>query len=409
MADGAAGGAAGGAGGVGGILPAMPAPKPGGFLARLSDRYAAWRNSVVRSPAFQRHCARNPLLRPIANREARALFDLTAGFVYSQVLLAMLRLGLLEALEDGPASTAVLADGAGLGAEPTARLLEGAAALGLIEPAAAGPEGEARWRLAMSGAALLANPGVVAMIRHHDMLYRDVAEPEALLRGETDPEIGRFWAYARDPGGQAGLSQRLPAEAVGAYSELMAASQAFIAEDVLDRLPLHRYRRLLDIGGGEGAFLMAAAARAPALELRLFDLPAVAARAQARFEAAGLGTRAAAYGGDFFADPLPEGADAVSLVRVLYDHDDAFALAILGRARAALPSGGTLILAEPMAGLAGAGRVGAYFSFYLMAMGSGRARRPEELIALAEAAGFRDLRRHRTARPMLTGLITGRA
>ncbi|MEM6355004.1 MAG: methyltransferase [Pseudomonadota bacterium] len=391
-----------------GVVPPMPA-RPGGFLARLSDRYAAWRNRVVRSAAFQRHCARNPLLRPVANREARALFDLTAGFVYSQVLLAMVRLGLLRALEAGPASTQALAGDADLAPEPLARLLEGAAALGLIEPAAAGPEGEARWRLGMSGAALLANPGVVAMIRHHDMLYRDLAEPESLLRGETDPEIGRFWAYARDPGGQAGLSHRLPPGAVGAYSELMAASQAFIAEDVLDRLPLGRYRRLLDIGGGEGAFLMAAAARAPALELRLFDLPAVADRAQARFAAAGLSARAEAHGGDFFADPLPEGADTVSLVRVLYDHDDAFALAILGRARAALPPGGTLILAEPMAGLSGAGRVGAYFSFYLMAMGSGRARRPEELMALARAAGFRDLRRHRTARPMLTGLITGRA
>ncbi|MEM7497780.1 MAG: methyltransferase [Pseudomonadota bacterium] len=387
----------------------MPAPKPGGLIAHLSDRYAAWRNKVIRSQAFQRHCARNPLLRPVANREARALFDLTAGFVYSQVLLAMLRLGLLDALEAGPANTEELAAGADMAPEPAARLLEGAAALGLIEPAAAGADGAPRWRLAMSGAALLANPGAMAMIRHHDMLYRDLAEPEALLRGETDPEIGRFWAYARDPGGQEGLAQRFGAEAVGAYSELMAASQAFIAEDVLDRLPLRRYRRLLDIGGGEGAFLMAAAARAPRLELRLFDLPAVAERARDRFDAAGLGARAEAQGGDFFADPLPEGADAVSLVRVLYDHDDAFALALLGRARAALAPGGTLILAEPMAGLAGAGRVGAYFSFYLMAMGSGRARRPEELMALAEAAGFKRLRRHRTARPMLTGLITARA
>ena len=39
--------------------------------------------------------------------------------------------------------------------------------------------------------------------------------------------------------------------------------------------------RRLDVGGGEGAFLEAVAVNAPDLELKLFDLPAVAARAAA--------------------------------------------------------------------------------------------------------------------------------
>ena len=79
--------------------------------------------------------------------------------------------------------------------------------------------------------------------------------------------------------------------------------------------------------------------RAPDLRLMLFDLPPVAERARARFAAAGLAGRAAAIGGDFLADPLPPGADVVSLVRVLHDHDDAAALAILRAARRALPAG----------------------------------------------------------------------
>ena len=89
------------------------------------------------------------------------------------------------------------------------------------------------------------------------------------------------------------------------------------------------------------------------------------------------------FGGDFRTDPLPEGADIVSLVRVVHDHDDEAALAILRAAWQALPAGGTLLLAEPMAGTRGAGGVGAYFAFYLLAMGSGRPRRAEELTAHA--------------------------
>ena len=46
-------------------------------------------------------------------------------------------------------------------------------------------------------------------------------------------------------------------------------------------------------------------------------------RAQSVFRARGLGDRAEAFGGSFLTDPLPRGADIVSLVRVLHDHDDA--------------------------------------------------------------------------------------
>ncbi|MEO1459502.1 MAG: methyltransferase [Pseudomonadota bacterium] len=379
-----------------------------GPLARWRAAFLDWRNRTVASPAFQRWAASFPLTRPVANAEARRLFEITAGFVNSQVLGAAVRLGLFEMLAEGPLSAETIALRSGLKPEAALRLCEAAAALGLLSRRP-GREGRVRFGLGQLGAALRGNPGVVAMIRHHDMLYRDLADPLALLRGEADPETGRFWAYARDPGGQAQLAQSFGAEAVADYSALMAASQQFIAEDVLSALPLRRYRRLLDLGGGEGAFLMAAGAAAPHLQLRLFDLPAVADRARARFAEAGLGDRAEAHGGDFFASALPGGCDAVSLVRVLYDHDDAFVRRLLERARAALAPGGTLIVAEPMAGLPGARAIEPYFAFYLLAMRSGRLRRPDEIAALLRDAGFRAVRRQRTRRPLLTGLVTAHA
>ncbi len=90
----------------------------------------------------------------------------------------------------------------------------------------------------------------------------------------------------------------------------------------------------------------------------LFDLPAVAERARARFSQAGLAGRAQAVGGDFLRDPLPGGADVVSLVRVLHDHDDAPGARHPARCHRALPAGGTLLLAEPMSGTPGAEPIG---------------------------------------------------
>ena len=115
-------------------------------------------------------------------------------------------------------------------------------------------------------------------------------------------------------------------------------------------------------------------------------------------------------GGDFLGDALPKGADIASLVRVIHDHDDVRALAILRAVRAALPTGGTLLLAEPMAGTRGAEPMGdAYFGFYLLAMGRGQPRTPEALRALLLQAGFDRIRPVRTRMPLQTRLLVAHA
>jgi demethylspheroidene O-methyltransferase len=163
----------------------------------------------------------------------------------------------------------------------------------------------------------------------------------------------------------------------------------------------------LDLGGGDGAFLSALATAAPNLRLLLFDLPAVADLARARFAREGLADRALAVGGNLGIGPLPEGADVVSLIRVIHDHDDDAASAILRGARQALPPGGTLVLAEPMAETPGARSVGAYFELYLLAVGSGRPRTAAELAALMLQAGFVQVREVATRQPMLVRLLVG--
>jgi demethylspheroidene O-methyltransferase len=164
----------------------------------------------------------------------------------------------------------------------------------------------------------------------------------------------------------------------------------------------------MDVGGGQGTFLRAVAARAPHLDLGLFDLPPVAARARAAFAAEGLTVEAT--GGSFFDDPLPRGADVISLIRILHDHDDGPALDILRAVRTALQPGATLLIGEPFAAEPGAERVGdAYFGMYLLAMGSGRPRPIREVIDMCRTAGFSTARRVSTAMPLIAGLVVARA
>ena len=355
----------------------------------------AWRNRLLANPRFQQWAADFPLTRPLARRRAQGLFDLVAGFVYSQTLVACVRLKLFEILADGPKTTAALADVLGLPLDTSERLLGAAAALRLVDRLEPG-----RYALGPQGAALLGNAGLTEMIAHHDHLYADLADSVGLLqRGQGS--LAAYWPYATSatPGSAS-------AEGVAAYSSLMAATQPAVAADILSAYPIERHRRLLDVGGGEGAFLAAAGAHAPRLDLMLFDLPAVTERARRRLAAAGFSERTAIHAGDFLTDPIPEGADLITLVRVLHDHDDAGVLAVLGGVRAALPANGALLIAEPMSGEAGPDRISdVYFAFYLLAMGRGRARTPSELFDLLRAAGFSRMRRLRTRTPFLLRAI----
>ena len=371
-------------------------------------RWQAWRDRLLTSPGFQRRAARSWWMRPIARRRARALFDLVAGFVYSQVLLACVRLRLFDLLAAGPLSATELQRRLDLPTEGAERLLSAAVALDLLEcrdaPPGAAPASGLHYGLGKLGAAMVANEGVAAMVEHHAVLYADLADPVALLRGGASPALSRYWAYASTatPG-------TLPAEAVNEYSALMSASQPLVAEEVLDAYDLSAHRCLLDVGGGQGRFLLAAARRVPQLQLQLFDLPGVVPVALRAFAAAGLSARAAVHGGDFTRDALPQGADIASLVRVLYDHPDERALTIVRAVYDALPAGGTLLVAEPMAGASGARRMGdAYFGIYLLAMQGGRSRSAEQLSALLRAGGFVKVRVRATPIPLQVSVLVAK-
>jgi demethylspheroidene O-methyltransferase len=365
------------------------------------QRFLAWRDSLLTSPDFQRRAARNWWLRPIARRRARGLFDLVAGFVYSQVLLACVRLRLFEVLAEGPQTAALLARRLDLPLDGAERLLAAAVALDLLEHRG-GVDETSVYGLGPLGAPMVGNAAIAAMVEHHAVLYADLQDPVALLRGSGAPAaLSRYWAYAtaQAPG-------ELPPEQVNEYSALMSASQPLVAQEVLDTYDVGRHRCLLDVGGGQGRFLRAAARRAPGLQLMLFDLPGVVPVATAAFAADGLNPRTSVHGGDFTRDALPTGADIATLIRVIYDHPDERALSILRAVHRALPPGGTLLLAEPMAGAPGAPRMGdAYFGFYLLAMRGGRSRTAAELKALVQAAGFERVRELPTAIPLQVGVL----
>lgn len=353
-----------------------------------------WRGVFLRlagSRRFQAFAARTPILRRIARREGEALFGLVAGFVNAQVLMALVELRILHLVQPAPQSAESLARTCNLPLPQMQILLQAGAGLRLLHR-----QGD-RFGLTLRGASLLAVPGLESMILHHRALYADLADPVAFFKGGQQTELARFWPYVF------GTAGAVDPAVTATYSALMADSQALVAEDTLRMVDLRGVRHLMDIGGGTGAFLSAVAAAHPDLTLSLFDLPVVVAGATARLAH----TRATIHAGSFRDDPLPVGADAISLIRVLYDHDDSTVARLLSAVHATLPAGGRLIVSEPMSGGTRPDpATDVYFAVYTLAMQTGRTRSGDEIAALMSAAGFVNIKQTWGFRPFVTSVVT---
>jgi len=368
------------------------------------DKLGALMDRWMTSSEMYRWSTANPLSRWIARRRTRQVFDIMAGFVYSQVLLACVRLRVLETVAQRPHTLAELARVCNVPTAGLQRLVSSAVALRLLEL-----RGEGRYGLGALGGPIAGHAGIRAMIEHHAVLYHDMHDPVALLRDQLDQgQMAHYWPYALDPERDT-ARQNWNEDKVSRYSDLMSASQPFVVDEIFAAYDFSQHRRVLDVGGGQGTFLSRLAKHVPHLNVMLFDLPQVALLARSNFSRQGLAARATAFEGSFLRDTLPVGADLVTLIRVAHDHPDADVKQLLRRIHDALPDGGTLLLAEPMAQGLDAPPLGdAYFHFYLLAMGSGRLRTSAELTLMLEEAGFTCVERVPNPMPLHTEILVAR-
>lgn len=354
----------------------------------MSDTLLHWRDQLLGDPGVRTLVERLPFGRMIAGRHATRLFRLMTGIVGSQMMLAALDLGVFDQLRAGPVESEALTRALALPPRGFDALIRALLAMGIVERRSGD-----RLALSIDGLVVASDPGIRAMIEHGRLLARDLTDPASLLRTPGRGAIARFWPYRGATGDPEG------------YSALMSASQSFVADALCRTYRFGRHGHVMDVGGGDGSFLERLAVREPALRLTLVDLPPVASLATARLRSIGLSDRIHVHPREAGA-PLPAGADAITLVRVLHDHDDGAAVALLRAVASALPIGGVVVIAEPMARSGRDPQTG-YFAVYFAAMGSGRLRSRRAIADLMREAGLApSWRRARRASPMLW-VITG--
>ena len=182
------------------------------------------------------------------------------------------------------------------------------------------------------------------------------------------------------------------AEAASVFNRAMSEFTRLVASEALRSYDFSRMRRVVDVGGGHGAFIAAMLQADPDLRGVLLDLPHAMPGAKALLADAGVAGRCELMAGSFF-DQVPTGADGYLLKTVIHDWDDEQSTVILRNCRRAMPAHGKLVVVErvlpdrlqPTARHRAIARADLAM---LIALG-GRERTAAEFARLFEISGFR--------------------
>ena len=366
----------------------------------LYKSYYRLKVKVFSSTKVHEAIAKVPILRALINYEGNKIHEIMSGFVYSQILHLLINLGVFQFLKKQGRSLEEVSQFLELANDRSLLLLRGGCALNLV------CYKRNKYWLTRVGAQIVGVPGLMDMIQHNQILYRDLFEPVKLLQGRSETELSHFWPYVRKEREKKKISTKVSSE----YSKLMQTSQRLVAEQTLQAYSLKGVKRILDIGGGTGAFLLAVKNKYPSIEATVFDLPNVINVAKSNHqEIDGIVGHLTFCPGDFLKDDFPSNQDVICLVRVLYDHEDTTVELLLRRIYEALPKGGSLLITEPMSGGGKAMRSSdCYFSFYTLAMTTGKVRSFEEHKAILLKVGFSNIVKHVVSAPFITQVMSAK-
>jgi len=208
------------------------------------------------------------------------IMRIAMGFMAAKHLFVANEIGLFTGLAQGPATLHELAEICGIPRRTAGISADAMVSLGLLER-----DGD-RYRNSDTAAAFLAGqpgPDLRPMLCFWNRISYPgwLALEDAVRAGAGQAKFGEFSAE----------EQQIFSAGVEAFSAATAASLAA-------NYDFSRHRRLLDIGGGTGSFLLAVLRRHPALRGTLFELPGACEVARRRLAGEPEGVRIDVVEGD---------------------------------------------------------------------------------------------------------------
>jgi hypothetical protein len=145
---------------------------------------------------------------------------------------------------------------------------------------------------------------------------------------------------------------------------------------------------IVDVGGGTGNLLTTILSKYPQPRGVIFDLPHVAAEAEAFVKTRSLASRVTVEVGDFF-QTTPKGGDVYLMSHVIHDWNLEQCRTILGNCRRAMKANSRLLLIEMVLPPGNTPHPGKLLDMMMLVGPGGQERTADEYRTLLESAGFR--------------------
>ena len=181
------------------------------------------------------------------------------------------------------------------------------------------------------------------------------------------------------------------------------------ARAVAQAVEVNGAKRMLDLGGGSGAYSIAFAKAAPGLQAEIVDLPEVLPITQEHIRKAGLADRISTRAGDMLTIPLESGRyDLVLLSAICHMYSPEENQQLFERAYAALAPKGRLVVSDfILEADKTAPRYGALFALnMLVGTRAGASYSEPEYDAWLKTAGFAETKRVRIPGPVSLMIAT---
>jgi 2-hydroxy-4-(methylsulfanyl)butanoate S-methyltransferase len=279
--------------------------------------------------------------RPI--EDVREISRIAYGFMASKALFAALNLDLFGRLASGPRSLDELARETAIAPGRLGKLLTACVGLGLVEKR----DGDRYANAPASQAYLVPSApayfGDYYRFQIDRQVYPLFEHLDEALRGGR----GEFYRLMADPA---------EAEYFSRAQHSGSSGPARVAAKLID---LEGCRRLLDVGGGTGAFSIELCRRNRELTSTILDFPNVRTVAERCVREGGLEARIAFLPGNALETPWPDGQDVVLMSYLVSAVAERSVGQLLDRALRALVPGGRLLLHDFMVEDDGSGPLGA--------------------------------------------------
>ncbi len=321
--------------------------------------------------------------------DADDLQRVARGFQASRILLTAYELGVFGALGDGRRTSAEVARALGTDARATDRLLNALVALGMAE------KDEGRFANGPAAARYLVpgKPEYMSGLMHAVHLWETWGTLTGAVRAGTS-----VWGGEEE--------EREEGEVTKAFIAAMDYRASRVAAGVVALLDLAGVWRVLDVGGGSGAY--AGAFVRAGVRATVFDLPDVIPLTRNYVAREGLGNEVDFVAGDYTNDDLGRGFDLVFLSQIIHANSFAANVALMTKAAAALAPGGRVVVQDFVVDEGRTGPPGAvvFALNMLVATEAGDTYTEGEIREMMARAGFADVKRVDT--PFETTLMIGK-